>query len=118
MTDYRGLFDLATAAAIFLLALLGIFLRVRRMINLNRIILVEPIDQRDIDYLASVKRSTWLRLGTKVVFFLGSLIMLFDLDALWAFWRIGIVVSLVLMAVETHSVDTVRDRLGKAAESG
>lgn len=109
------MFDLMTAALWFALAALGIFRRVRRLIHLNRIILVKPVHPRDVDYLRSVKRSTWLRLGVKIVFFIGSLIALFHLPVFIA-WRIGVITALVLMDLETASVDRVRERLGKAAE--
>ncbi len=116
MTDTRTLFDLCTAAIIFALAAMGIFRRVRRLLALSRIILVEPVDQRDVDYLDSIKRSTYLRLGVKVVFFIGSLIMLFNLP-LFEVWRAAVILALVFMNAETASVDRVRDRLGKAAET-
>lgn len=116
MIDSRTLFDLCTAAVIFALAALGIFRRLRRLIALHRIILVEPVDQRDVDYLDSIKRSTYLRLGVKVVFFIGSLIMLFGLP-LFEVWRMAVILALVFMNAETSSVDRVRDRLGRAAEA-
>jgi hypothetical protein len=113
--DYRELFDLATAMAWLLLAVAGIVLRTRRMLRLHRIKLLEPIDPKDVDYLASVKRSTYLRMVVKVVFLIGALIALFDLTILWPVWRIGIVSALVFMLLETISVDMVRDRLGRTA---
>ena len=113
----RSLFDLVTAAVWFVLAALGIVRRVRRVIRLNRIVLPPPLNAHDADYLASVKRSTYLRLGVKVVLLIGACIALFGLP-LFEVWRIGIVVMLVLMNNETVSVDKVRDRLGRAAEAG
>jgi hypothetical protein len=113
LTDVRSWFDLITAALWLTLSLVGIVLRIRRAIRLRQIILPEPIDARDQEYLESVKRSTYLRLGVKVVFLLGSMIALFDLSLLWWLWRIGIVVSLGFMIAETISVDTIRTRLGR-----
>lgn len=118
MSDPRGLFDLVTAALWFLLAAVGIVLRLRRLVRLRTIVLVDPSSARDREYLASVKRSTLLRLGVKVVFLLGSMIALFDVSALWPVWRIGIVTALACMLAETLSVDATRDRLGRAAEAG
>jgi hypothetical protein len=113
VTDYRELFDLATAVAWFLLAATGIVLRSRRLIRLRRIVLVEPIDPRDVEYLESVKRSTYLRLMVKCVFLTGATIALFDITVLWPLWRIGIVTALCFMIWETVSVDMIRDRLGR-----
>jgi hypothetical protein len=113
VTDYRELFDLATAVAWLLLAGTGIALRSRRLIRLHRIVLVAPVDPRDTEYLASVKRSTYLRLMVKCVFFTGASIALFDLEVLWPLWRIGIVAALTFMIWETVSVDMIRDRLGR-----
>lgn len=117
MNDLRAWFDLVTATLWFLLAFAGIVLRVRRLVKLHRIVLVEPVDPRDVDYLDSVIRSTCLRLGVKFVFLVGAMIPLFGLMDLWAVWRIGIVVALICMLAETVSVDHVRDRLGRAAEA-
>ena len=114
MTD-RSLFDLITAAIWFVLAALGIVLRCRRMLRLRRIVLVEPVDQRDANYLTSIRRSTYLRMLVKFVFLIGAMIALFGLSWLWPIWRIGIVAALVFMLLETMSVDMIRDRLGKAA---
>lgn len=113
MTDDRTFFDLVTAAIIFALSLLGIVRRCRRLVGLNRIILVQPEHPSDIDYLQSVKWSTYLRLGVKVVLFIGSLIMLFGLP-LFEFWRLGLVLALIFMNAETHSVDRIRERLARA----
>lgn len=115
MTD-RSLFDLITASIWFVLAALGIVRRLRRLMRLHRIRLVEPVDQRDVDYLDSVKRSTWLRLSVKVVLLIGACIALFGLP-LFEPWRVGVVLMLVFMNVETISVDQVRERLGRSAES-
>jgi hypothetical protein len=111
----RDLFDLTTAALWFALAAFGIFRRVRRLVHLNQIVLVKPEHPRDVDYLRSIKRSTWLRLGTKIVLLIGSLIALFHLP-LFAVWRLGILLVLLFMVWETASVDRIRDRLGAAAE--
>lgn len=112
MTDPRYLFDTITAAIWFVLACAGIVLRVRRLVRLYRIRLIAPVHPADADYLASVKRSTYLRLGVKVVLFVGSLIALFGLP-LFEFWRLGVVLILVLMLVETVTVDHVRERLAR-----
>lgn len=118
MTEPRTFFDILTAAIWFGLALMGIVRRIRRLIRLNQIILPEPLNPLDEDYLASVKWSTYLRLTTKIVLLLGSLIALFGLP-LFEFWRLGIVLLLVLMNIETVSVDKVRERLGNPVqESG
>lgn len=114
MTDALAWFDFLTAALWFALALVGACLRVRRLARLHRIRLVEPVDSDDVAYLASVKRSTWLRLGVKLVFLIGSLIALFNLP-LFGAWRIGVVLALAFMVAETVGVDRVRDRLGRKA---
>jgi hypothetical protein len=116
VTDVRWWFDLVSAALWFTMSAIGIVLRTRRLIRLHRIVLPEPIDPKDREYLASVKRSTYLRLGVKVVFLIGSLIALFNLPLWWA-WRIGIVAALFFMLWETVSVDRVRDRLGQPSEA-
>ena len=113
--DYRELFDLTTALAWLLLAATGIILRTRRLVRLHRIKLLEPIDPKDIEYLASVKRSTYLRLMVKIVFLIGAMIALFDLTLLWPVWRMGIVAALGFMIWETLSVDMIRYRLGRMA---
>lgn len=116
MNDPRSLFDLITAAIWFVLALIGVVRRIQRLVRLNRIVLPLPLDESDADYLGSVKRSTYLRLGVKVVLLIGSLIALFGLP-LFEVWRISLVVALVFMNIETVSVDKVRDRLGRDAHS-
>ncbi len=113
MTDVRSLFDLITAALVFVLSVYGIFRRCHRLYHLNRIELVEPIHQYDLDYLASIKQSTYLRLGVKLVFLTGALIMLFDLP-LFEVWRLGIVLALAFMNAETVSVDKIRERLARS----
>lgn len=118
MTDPRWAFDMGTAALWFLLAALGIVLRVRRLLRLRQIVLVAPVDPRDAAYLASVKLSTVLRLGVKVVFLIGACIPLFGLFDLWWVWRVGVVVALLFMLTETANVDAVRARLGMPLPSG
>jgi len=115
MTDMTAWFDTLTAALWFALAAVGIVRRIRRLLALRRIVLIEPVDQRDAEYLDSIKRSTHLRLMVKVVFLIGALIALFHLP-LFEVWRIGVIVALAFMNAETVSVDRIRDRLGKAAE--
>lgn len=115
MTDVRWLFDLITAALWFALSAIGIILRLRRLVRLHRIVLTAPTDPRDEAYLASVKRSTYLRLGVKVVFLIGAMVPLFHLPDLWPVWRMGVVLALAFMLAETLSVDYVRERLGAAA---
>lgn len=117
MNDSRSLFDLITAVLWFVLAALGAVRRIQRLVRLNRIVLPEPINLSDADYLASVKRSTYLRLGVKIVFLIGALIALFNLP-LFEIWRLGVVLALVFMNAETVSVDHVRDRLGRVAGTG
>lgn len=116
MTEPRSLFDLITAAVWFTLAAIGVMRRIQRLIRLNRIVLPLPLNVSDADYLASVKRSTYLRLGVKVVLLIGALIALFGLP-LFELWRLGIVLALVFMNAETVSVDQVRDRLGRSQEA-
>lgn len=119
MTEPRSLFDVVTAAVWFALAAIGIYRRVRRWFRLQRIVLPEPLVPADADYLASVKRSTLLRLGVKVVLLIGAFGALFDVVVLWPLWRLGIIAILALMLAETVSVDGIRDRLGRVpAESG
>lgn len=112
MHDVRWWFDLISASLWFALSAVGIVLRCRRLVRLHRIVLPDPVDSRDADYLASVKRSTYLRLGVKVVFLIGSTIALFHLPLFWA-WRVGVVAALGFMVFETVNVDRVRDRLAR-----
>lgn len=113
--DIMFWFDLLTAALWFAMSLVGIVLRARRLLRLHRIVLSEPVDPEDRAYLRQIIRSTWLRLGVKVVFLLGSIVALTNLP-LWGAWRIGIVLALGFMLWETISVDRVRDRLGRHQE--
>lgn len=117
MTTFLVWFDLITAALWFTLSAVGIVLRVRRLVRLNQIVLVDPSSKRDRDYLASIKRSTYLRLLVKVVFLIGSLIALFHVP-LFGIWRLGLIAALAFMIWETMGTDRVRDRLGRAAEGG
>lgn len=112
MSEYRGYFDLLTAALWFGLASFGIVLRCRRLVRLGRIRLIEPVHPSDADYLRSVKRSTYLRLGVKITFLIGASIALFGLP-LFEVWRSCVVISLALMLAETLSVDNVRERLAR-----
>jgi hypothetical protein len=113
VTDPRSWFDLITAALVFGLSIWGIARRCHRLVRLNQIVLVEPIHEYDVEYLGSIKRSTYLRLGAKVVLLIGSLIMLFQLP-LFEVWRIGLVLLLVFMNLETASVDKIRERLARS----
>jgi hypothetical protein len=115
--DVRWWYDLLTGACWLALALAGIVLRSRRLLRLHRIVLVRPVDPRDELYLAQVKRSTYLRLGVKLVLLIGALIAVFGLSDLWWLWRLGLVLILVLMVAETSGVDRVRDVLGRNAEA-
>lgn len=115
MSGLMWWFDLVSAALWFTLAAVGIVLRTRRLIRLRRIVLVEPASDRDRDYLASVKRSTYLRLFVKFVFLVGALIALFHVP-LFGLWRVGLIAALAFMIWETINVDSVRDRLGRSAE--
>ncbi len=114
MLDHE-VFDAVTAIMWLMLAATGVVLRTRRLLRLRRIALVAPVDPEDARYLALVKRSTYLRLIVKVVFCIGALLALFDLWFLWPLWRLGIIVALSFMLIETISVDRVRDRLGRLA---
>lgn len=114
--DWFSLVERATAMAWVALAMLGIFRRVRRLEHLSRIILPEPLEQEDADYLASVKRSTYLRLAVKVVLLIGGLIALFHMTEYILLWRGGIIVALILMDAETSNVDNVRKRLALRAQ--
>lgn len=116
MIESRDWFDAMTAILWFGLAALGVVRRIQRLIRLSHIRLVEPVDARDEDYLQSVRRSTYLRLGTKFVLLTGSLIALFHWP-LFEVWRGGVILMLLFMNAETSSVDRVRERLGKAATS-
>lgn len=115
MIESRDWFDFATAALVFILSIVGIIRRCSRLVRLYRIRLVKPVRYTDLAYLASIKRSTYLRLSVKITFFIGSLIMLFQLP-LFEVWRGSIVLALIFMNLETASVDRVRERLGSAAE--
>lgn len=115
--DWPALLDRGTALIWVLLAALGVFRRVRRLVRLGQIILPEPVEQADADYLASVKQSTHLRLSVKVVLLIGGLIALFHLTDYYLIWRVGVIVALVLMNAETVSVDAVRQRLTLRARS-
>lgn len=118
MTNGWAAFDLLTATLWFALSLVGVVLRVRRLLRLHRIRLAEPVHPLDAEYLASIKRSTGLRLFVKVAFLVGSLVALLNLPWLWPFWRVMVVLALAAMVTETVTVDRVRDRLGRALESG
>lgn len=110
-------FNLLTAALWLALALVGIVLRCRRLVRLHRIRLPEPVHPLDVDYLANVKRSTYLRLAVKVVFLIGATIALFPaLAFLWPVWRIGVVLALACMVAETLGVDMIRNRLARVQE--
>jgi hypothetical protein len=117
MADFREWYDLITGHLWLLLALFGIVLRFRRLLRLNRIVLVEPVDPRDEAYLAQVKRSTYLRLAAKAVLLVGALIAVFDASALWWLWRAGVCLMLVFMILETTGVDRIRDVLGRSVPS-
>ncbi len=108
----RSAFDFITATLWFVLSLIEIALRLTRLVRLYQIRLPEPVDPRDEDYLASVRYSTCLRLGTTVVFLIGATIALFHLEELFSLWRLGILLALFFMILETTSVDRVRRRLG------
>lgn len=102
--------EFLTAVVWFGLAASGIALRVRRLWRLRGIVVTA---QEDRDYLESVKRSTYLRLATKGVLLVGSLVALFGWPLAFWVWRAGILVVLVLMIWETVQVDSIRDRLGR-----
>lgn len=115
--DWPLLLNKGTALAWVLLAVLGVVRRVRRLHRLSQIILQAPLDPADVDYLASVKRSTHLRLSVKIVLLIGGMIALFGLSDYYLVWRVGIIVALVLMDAETVSVDSVRHRLALSARA-
>jgi len=108
-------FDFLTAATWFVLSVVGIVLRIRRTRALRRIVLPAPVDPKDAEYLASVKRSTYLRLFVKAVFLVGSLIALFHLP-LFGAWRLLVIAALAAMIYETVGVDRIRARLGQGPE--
>ena len=105
--------DFLSASLWFILATVGIVLRVRRLIRLHQIRLREPVSPIDAEYLASVKRSTYLRLGVKVVFLIGSLVALFQIPLTFWAWRAAVVLMLALMILETVGVDRIRARLAR-----
>jgi uncharacterized membrane protein len=115
--DWYAITERGTALLWPLLAALGVVRRTRRLIGLNRIILPDPVEREDLDYLDSVKRSTYLRLTVKVVLLMGGLIALFQAPEYLLFWRFGIIAVLVLMDVETVNVDAVRQRLALRART-
>ena len=116
MSDFLYWFDFLTAATWFALSLVGVGLRVRRLYRLREIVLPDPVTQDDIDYLRSITRSTYLRLGVKIVFLIGSLIALFHLP-LFGIWRLAVILALGFMIAETTGVDRVRDRLGQGSDA-
>lgn len=118
MPDLASWLDLLTNACWIALAVVGIGLRVRRLLRLHRIVLPRPLDPADVDYLASVKRSTRLRLGTKLVLLVGGLTALTHAPVAFWVWRVGVIAILALMVAETLSVDRVRERLGMPLPSG
>lgn len=113
--DWAFVLDRGTAFAWFVLALVGILLRVRRLGRLNQIILPKPEEPEDVKYLRSVKRSTYLRLATKVVLLIGATIALFQLFDFYLVWRGSVILILVLMIAETRSVDLIRAYLARNA---
>lgn len=115
--DWPLLLNRGTALVWVLLALTGVVRRVRRLYRLNQIILLEPIEQEDVDYLASIKNSTYLRLSVKIVLLIGGLIALFQLTDFYLVWRVAVIVALVLMVMETSNVDQVRRRLALNAQA-
>lgn len=114
MTDLRGWFDLITAALWLALAGVGIILRLRRSTRLHRIRLDGSADPLDAAYLASERWAAFLRLWVKIVFFIGALIALFDLNVLWPVWRIGVVLALFFLVQETNGIDRTRQRIGRS----
>lgn len=120
MTDEALLywFDKGTAALWFLLASAGVLARLRRIWVLHRVQLVEPIHPGDREYLRTITRSGYLRLLVKLVFLTGALIALFGLP-LFGLWRVGIVVALACLILETSNTDRVRGQLARSEpESG
>jgi hypothetical protein len=115
--DWFELAERGTAIVWVALAIWGVFRRLRRLERLGRIILPEPLEQEDVDYLVSVKRSTHIRLTVKVVFLIGGTIALFHLTDYLLFWRAGVLLSLLLMDFETINVDAVRQRLALRART-
>jgi len=113
--DWPFLLDRGTALVWFLVALYGISRRLRRLKKLNRIVLRKPEEQEDVDYLRSVKRSTYYRLGVKVALLIGATIALFHLMDIYLIWRFSVIIALILMSMETTNVDAVRARLARNA---
>lgn len=115
--DWPLLLNRGTALVWVLLAAYGVFRRVRRLQRLNQIILPEPVEQEDVEYLASIKRSTYLRMGVKIVLLIGGCVALFNLMGYVLIWRFGVLLMLVFMDTETASVDRIRERLALSAQA-
>ena len=64
----------------------------------------------------SVRHSTYIRLGVKVVLLIGGMIALFHLMEYVLLWRAGVIIMLIAMALETLNVDRVRQRLALSAQ--
>ncbi len=99
------------------LALMGIGARLRRLSRLNAIILPDPDDPEDFDYLRSVKRSTYLRLAAKSILLAGGLADLSGVMSIAIIWRLVAIGVLVFMSLETSNVDQVRARLALHAQA-
>ena len=97
------------------LAAYGLVRRFRRLRRLNHLRLPKPEQQEDVDYLQSVKRSTYLRLASKTSLAAGiSATLLGAPFIVLACCLLGV---LVFMDIETVSVDKIRQRLASNAIS-
>lgn len=111
-----------TAALWVLLAVAGISLRIRRLRILRAFTCDDPADRR---YHQSVIRSSYYRLGAKVILLFGGALAWWvdpvvpESAVVWLFWgwRLGMLGVLILLLIEDLNVDRVRRLLG-TLESG
>ena len=97
------------------LAAYGLVRRFRRLRRLNHLRLPKPEQQEDVDYLQSVKRSTYLRLISKTLLATGVFATLIGMPL--SVLEMCLVGTLVSMDIETVSVDKIRQRLASNAIS-
>lgn len=102
--------DFGTAVLWLVLALVGIGLRIRRLLIYRSLVATTPADQA---YLASIKRSTYFRLSVKLVLLVGAVAAVLGVVVPPVATRVGILIMLILMLSETSIVDAIRARLGR-----